>query len=274
MLLPRLLTALVLLPLLLGLVGFAPTVGVYAAFAAVAGVAGREWAALCRWGRRPGVGFAYGGLVVGVLALAWVLPARDQWLPWLLGLAALHWLAAVVWLRAGPTRLAALANSPLSALQGLLVLSTTMLACAHLHAQPEGALKLLFAFFLVFAADIGAYLAGRNLGRRKLAPAISPGKTLEGALGGLLLCGLWALTAGVWVFAVHGWAAIGLVVLCLLVAAGSVVGDLLESGFKRAAGVKDSGHLLPGHGGVLDRVDSVVAAVPLFTFGLMLMGLA
>lgn len=274
MLLPRLLTALVLLPLLLGLVWFAPTVWVYAAFAAVGGLAAREWAALCGWGRRPAAGLAYGALVVGVLAVAWYLPARDRWLPWLLGLATLHWLAAAVWLRAGPTRLAALADSPLSALQGLLVLATTMLACAHLHAQPDGAIKLLFAFFLVFAADVGAYLAGRNLGRHKLAPAISPGKTLEGAIGGLVLCGLWALTAGVWIFAIQGWNAVGLVVLCLVVAAGSVVGDLLESGFKRAAGVKDSGQLLPGHGGVLDRVDSVVAALPLFTFGLMLMGLA
>ncbi|ULQ46119.1 phosphatidate cytidylyltransferase [Flagellatimonas centrodinii] len=274
MLLPRLLTALILLPLLLGLVWFAPTVWVYAVFAGVGGLAAREWAALCAWGRRPGAGVAYGGLVVGMLAVAWCLPARDQWLPWLLGLAALHWLAAVFWLRAGPTRLAALADSPLSAVQGLLLLSTTMLACAHLHAQPDGAVKLLFAFFLVFAADVGAYLAGRNLGRHKLAPAISPGKTLEGAVGGLVLCGLWALTAGVWIFAIQGWAAVGLVVLCLVVAAGSVVGDLLESAFKRAAGVKDSGQLLPGHGGVLDRVDSVVAALPLFTFGLMLMGLA
>jgi len=274
MLLHRLITALVLLPLLLGLVWFAPTVWVYAVFVVVGALAAREWAALCAWGRRPVAAQGYAAVVVVILVLAWLAPARSQWLPLLLVIAAVHWLAVFFWRRAGPARLAMLAASPLSAPQGALLIVSTLLSAATLHAQPDGALRLLFALFLVFAADVGAYLAGRNLGRRKLAPAISPGKTLEGAVGGVALCGLWALTAGVWIFPVQGLQVVGLVVLCLLVAVASVAGDLLESGYKRAAGVKDSGTLLPGHGGVLDRIDSVVAAIPLFTLGLMLMGLA
>lgn len=271
MLLHRVLTALVLLPLLLAAVFFAPPVVLYAVFTAAAMLAAREWAALMHWGREPWQARVY-ALGVGVLlVLLWVLPARERWLPWLLALAALHWLAALWALLRYPVSVQRLAAHPLSALQGALLLSATVLACSTLHAQSQGAYKLIFALFLVFAADIGAYLAGRNLGRRKLAPAISPGKTLEGALGGVALCAVWALVAGVWVFSLEGVQALALIGLCIIVAAFSVVGDLLESAFKRVANVKDSGTLLPGHGGVLDRIDSVLAALPLFVLGLMLL---
>ena len=128
--------------------------------------------------------------------------------------------------------------------------------------------------FIVFAADIGAFLVGRNYGKRKLAPAVSPGKSIEGALGGLVLVALWSLAAGPYVFRFESPAQLGLLVLiAVFTAALSIIGDLLESLFKRLRGLKDSGKLLPGHGGVLDRIDSILAAAPVFYLGLRLSGL-
>src|SRR5690606_29867146 len=112
-----------------------------------------------------------------------------------------------------------------------------------------------------------------SLGRHKLAPAISPGKTVEGAIGGLLLCAAWALTAGLYVFKVGPGPLVWLLGLSMLAAAASIVGDLVESMCKRHSGVKDSGTLLPGHGGLLDRVDSILAAAPVMALGLIALGL-
>jgi phosphatidate cytidylyltransferase len=128
----------------------------------------------------------------------------------------------------------------------------------------RGPQLVLWLVLLVVAADVGAYFAGRSLGRRKLAPRVSPGKTLEGALGGLVMVALVA-----WGGALHfGLPPAAVVVFGCAVGILSIVGDLTESMFKRAAGLKDSGVLLPGHGGLLDRVDSVTAAAPLYALGL------
>ncbi len=126
---------------------------------------------------------------------------------------------------------------------------------------------MLFLLVLIWIADSGAYFAGRRWGRVKLAPAVSPGKTREGvygALAGAMLCAL----ALAWMRPEIG-AALVTIPLCLLTCLVSVAGDLFESLIKRQAGVKDSGTLLPGHGGVLDRIDSLTAAAPVFVFGLM-----
>jgi len=128
---------------------------------------------------------------------------------------------------------------------------------------------LLFTLLIVWVADGGAYFAGKQFGRVKLAPAISPGKTWEGVIGGLVLVS--ALAVGVGLCRDLN---IGVFLpFCLAVAALSVVGDLTVSMFKRTAGMKDSGSLFPGHGGVLDRIDSVAAAAPLFALGLVWLGL-
>jgi phosphatidate cytidylyltransferase len=118
----------------------------------------------------------------------------------------------------------------------------------------------LFLLLLVVAADVGAYFAGRQFGRHKLAPKVSPGKTWEGVLGGIAAAALMAIVGTAW-FEVDVAAFIG---VCAVVVIASIVGDLTESLFKRHAGLKDSGTILPGHGGVLDRVDSVTAAAPIF----------
>ena len=129
-----------------------------------------------------------------------------------------------------------------------------------IREQPQGALWLIWLLLLVGVADVGAYFTGRAWGRRKLAPRLSPGKTWEGAAGGALLSAL----VGGGVLAAWGRLSWFLVGVTLLLIAVGVFGDLLESLLKREAGAKDSGTLLPGHGGVLDRIDSALAALPVF----------
>ena len=129
---------------------------------------------------------------------------------------------------------------------------------------------MIYLLTLVWVADIGAYFSGRRYGRHKLAPGISPGKTWEGVAGGLVLNALWISL----VFLLSdGWGIsyLSFLVLGLITSAISVVGDLYESILKREAGLKDSGKLLPGHGGVLDRIDSIIAATPVFISGLYML---
>jgi phosphatidate cytidylyltransferase len=193
---------------------------------------------------------------------------QSLWLP-LMAIACLWWLVCAALLPGFPANLErwAPANGWFLAL-GPLQWIPTVLASVWLRASPPGALQLLYVFVLVWAADTGAYFAGRALGRRKLAPAISPSKTQEGALGGLVLCGLWAVVGGVYIFEVSGWMLGALVGWSTLAAGLSIVGDLSESMFKRRAGLKDSGMLLPGHGGMLDRIDSLMAVAPFMALGL------
>ncbi|MGH8539244.1 MAG: phosphatidate cytidylyltransferase [Stenotrophobium sp.] len=269
MLVQRVVTALVLLPLLLGAIFFAPTPWLYALFSAAGLLIAWEWTGLMRWNGRSGARAVFLVLTALLLAAAWCAPADAH--IWIFGAAALWWLAAFALLPGFPENLQR--HPPAAAAMGalgLLQIVSTLLALAVLHAMNNGALRLVYLFFLIFAADTGAYLAGRNFGKHKLAPNISPGKTVEGAIGGLLLCAAWALTAGIYVFQVSGRQVWLLLALSLVVAVFSIVGDLSESMFKRVAGIKDSGNILPGHGGILDRVDSLLAAAPVMVLGLQL----
>ena len=175
------------------------------------------------------------------------------------------WLLAALWLRAydfgsdhdNGARVAKLAA-------GTFAVVPAWCALVLIHAQrPNGHLWLFIALAIVWAADTGAYFAGRKLGRRKLSPRISPNKTLEGLAGGAVAGVLVGVAGGV----LAGTAASKLpavALAALVVVLASVVGDLFESLLKRHAGVKDSGDLIPGHGGLLDRMDSVLAALPVF----------
>ena len=160
---------------------------------------------------------------------------------------------------------------PSKVLIGLLILLPAWQGLVLLKQWPLGNYLIVAVMVLVWGADIGAYFSGRAFGKRKLAPQVSPGKSWEGVLGGLLTCLLIALAVGL----SRHWGVVELVLALagtLLLVMVSVVGDLTESMFKREAGIKDSSNLLPGHGGILDRIDSLTAAIPLFAVLLWAIG--
>ena len=182
----------------------------------------------------------------------------------ILQVAVVWWLLALIWTFVFPTAIPLF----LRWICGALVLVPLWAALVKLNQVTPS--LLLFVLLIVWAADIGAYFAGKQFGRVKLAPGISPGKTWEGVIGGLVLVVLLVLGRSIWFetdLAV-------IIPFCLGIAGISIVGDLTVSMFKRTAGLKDSGTLFPGHGGVLDRVDSVAAAAPLFALGLSWTGLS
>lgn len=254
MLKTRVLTALALLAIFLCLLFVLPRWPALAAFALVAALAAWEWAGLIGAGSAARIGFA-AAVVVSALALSLESEAT---FPALWAAAAVFWLTiAPFWLwRRWP-----LAGHALVAYAvGWLVIVPTWAAMIGLRDRSPW---LLFAAMaLVWVADIGAYFTGRTIGRTKLIPAVSPGKTWEGVGGAIvatLVYGLLAaLVAGLPVLGhlTWGW-------FLLLLTALSIVGDLFESLIKRQAGAKDSSGLLPGHGGILDRIDSQTSTLPL-----------
>jgi phosphatidate cytidylyltransferase len=271
MLLPRVITAVVLLALLLPAL-FAPTPWPFALLSLLL-IAAAAW----EWCRLNGVALiaAIGPGVLLAGAGAWALRtgSLEQVPPsWWWASTAFWIVGGALVLRGGP---AAWPRWPavLRLLLGLLLLWAGWLALAQARAQSVN--FVLSALAIVWTADIGAYAAGRAFGRRKLAPTISPGKSWEGVAGGmacvLVLGLLWATSIdralpvdGPSLFS-HlrtraGWG--GWLIGCIALAALSVVGDLFESLVKRAAGAKDSSRLLPGHGGVLDRIDALLPVLP------------
>jgi phosphatidate cytidylyltransferase len=238
--------------------------------ALILGLAGWEWGRLAGLGR---VGSIVSGLVTFLVVAAaarcafdgaGTVPDARGWLSSMHVLAILFWLLAVplwMWRGGRPAR-------GLLMLTGAVVLVPPALALIQLRA--EGLLPLLLLMAVVWIADIAAYFTGRALGRHKLAPAISPGKTWEGAAGAVVAVQLYGLAIKPWLFppdqtpAPMTWAAV-----LLVLTAVSIVGDLFESMMKRQAGMKDSSQLLPGHGGILDRIDSLTATLPLIGFALL-----
>jgi phosphatidate cytidylyltransferase len=153
----------------------------------------------------------------------------------------------------------------------IVSITTGWFALSWLRIQPEGSWLILLLLLIVWAADTGAYFAGKAFGKRKLTPLISPGKTREGLLGGLIAAIVMALLASK-LMPLADIGLIYLVLLGLIITLVSAGGDLMISLHKRTSGYKDSGNLLPGHGGILDRLDSLLAAAPFFALGLLLMG--
>jgi phosphatidate cytidylyltransferase len=272
MLLQRVLTALVLVPLAL-LIILLPNTAVFALICALTFLAALwEWAQLSGL-KTPAMRAALLVVAAGIFALLWQWHATAL-TPLMLAAGVAWWLLACLWLRhfafaAAPTR----ENRALKTLAGAFVVFPTWIAALNLHERmPHGHWWTLLALVIVWCADIGAYFSGRLFGKRKLAPQISPGKTWAGACGALVAGALVALLGG-WLLDVRGVSLIGLALLSLLTVAASIVGDLIESLMKRHAQVKDSGSIFPGHGGLMDRLDSVFAALPVFAAGLLLLGI-
>jgi len=214
-----------------------------------------EWSGFLGVGR-TGLRVAYTLLVAVCLALAHTLTPDQGEI--VLEIACAWWLVAFFWALRFPTGIPTVVRW----VCGVLVIVPLFVALYTLLRL--GVEYLIMTLLIVWMADGGAYFAGKAFGRVKLAPAISPGKTWEGVIGGMILVGALAIAVALW----KDVSVAVLVPFCIAVAAISIVGDLTVSMFKRTAGLKDSGSLFPGHGGVLDRIDSVAAAAPLFALGL------
>ena len=172
------------------------------------------------------------------------------------------WAFIFLWIQGYPSSAILWSARPILGLLGLILLGFTWIAIVTILNYQSGQWLLLLAIVIIVLADVGGFFAGKYFGKHKLAPIISPGKTWEGFLGGLLLEGV-LVGSLVWYLSDHV-TVLGLSLLVIPVALYSVLGDLFESMIKRHSGVKDSGRLLPGHGGVLDRIDGVMAALPMF----------
>ena len=268
MLKTRIITAFVLLGAFLSALFYLPPLGWLLFATLVAAVAAWEWGALMALAGASRVALGT-GLALSCLGLALLDPAALGLAPgfaeagWRLGRwfyvpAAAFWLLVVpLWLK----RRWPLPKSLLGVAIGLLLILPTWLALVQL--RQAGALTLIAIMAVVWLADIAAYFFGRALGRHKLAPSISPGKTWEGAVGGALAVIVYGLVLAPKLPGVLAQNFPLLLLVLILLTAISVSGDLFESLLKRQAGLKDSSSILPGHGGVLDRIDSLTSTLPL-----------
>ena len=266
MLKARLLTAAVLIPLVVWGTLALHTLWFSLLVALVVALGAWEWSALAGLSSRAMRGF----YVVFMLLALWGINCLP--VIWVLAAATLGWCAAAVIIVRYPAGVTLWSGAGIAAVAGVWVLAPAWFALTHLHAAaPQGPYWVLFVMVLAWVADSAAYFSGRRWGTTKLAAEISPGKTWAGVWGALVATLLIAPVAGI-AFELSGYRLWLFMGLCLVTVVFSIVGDLFKSLYKRARGVKDSGHLLPGHGGVLDRIDSLTAAAPVLMLGLWLMG--
>ncbi|MGB5605480.1 MAG: phosphatidate cytidylyltransferase [Gammaproteobacteria bacterium] len=272
MLRARLISAAIMVPAVVGGVLYLPDVW----FALILGViltAGAwEWSRLIPLAGSAAQ-LAYTAAIALLLWLLWITEV-ERYISMLLWAAFLWWLWVLFWLsRPATIQGATLTATVLKMCAGMLVLLPTWAALVDLRAsQYNGPVLVLILLVLVWLADSGAYFAGRQWGRTKLAPAISPGKTREGVYGGLLVSVVFAAIAGGFLSHSLKWT-LAFMLVSLTAVMFSVAGDLLESLMKRQCGVKDSGNIIPGHGGILDRIDSLTAASPMYLLGMHWLGL-
>lgn len=254
----RIKTAIILI-IIVGIALFASQTPIFFAPLLAIGVtiAAHEWTKLMPKWRQPAV------FVLMVLAITLIsLMFKVTWLFWWVA-SLVIWLMALSWVGKFPTHTNWYGKK--LGLMGVVILTASITAMFYLWQL--SAWWLMYVFLLVWCADSGAYFVGRKLGRRKMAPNVSPNKSMEGLAGGLVTGLLVVVVISVFKLQLTGTALVAFVALSALTILASVLGDLFESMLKRRAGVKDSGTILPGHGGILDRIDSLLSATPIFVLG-------
>lgn len=268
MLYQRILTAIPLAAFVFWIIFFQPT-SVFFYFALfIVLISAYEWAKLSAVKNI----YIRSGYAILITAFTWSMQEfAADYIPWSIFIAVMWWFSITFYLKFSQPKAA---NSDLKLdklFVAFIVLPAAALAMQKIHSFQlgldwQGPALLFYALSLVWVADIGAYFSGKKFGKNKLAPHISPGKTKEGLLGAVITTSLYTLLASFY-FELDRDKAIMLVMLSVIVTFISVTGDLYISFLKREAGLKDSGNILPGHGGMLDRVDSVLAAMPVFLLG-------
>ena len=267
MLKTRVITALVLLAVLLPILFLLPPIYIGLFFLLAVLAAAWEWSRLLT-PDSPRLAWLY-TLFCLVIVLFLLGMQNPSWQFALLLLAVIFWFFVAPFILAKGMNLSLQKLRPFYVVLGLILLPATWFALVFLREL--GLVFLLSSIAFVWVADIGAYFVGKAFGKRKLAVQISPGKSVEGAIGGLLLCYAYAFLCvfylpfestlfGAWAIR-FGW--VPMFLMATVLTAFSIFGDLFESQLKRLAGVKDSSHLLPGHGGVLDRVDALIPTMPI-----------
>lgn len=263
MLLQRVLTAIPLGALVIWVIlAQPPSIFIYLLLV-VSLIAAYEWAQL------GGLKHVFQRLVFSALVsgFSWImLQYLNLYVYWFVMLSAVWWLGSYVFLRTVLPLNKGISFSMLKLSAAFLVIPAAVVAMYVLHSQDRGGEWLLYGLALVWVADIGAYFSGKTFGKTKLAPAISPGKTMQGLWGAMIATAIYTGLVAVY-FGLDTNKIVILLVLSQLLTLVSVSGDLYESYLKRECGLKDSGKILPGHGGMLDRIDSVLAAMPVFLIG-------
>ena len=249
----RILSALLLIPPFLFLVRFGSSLHFALLVGLAIGLAAWEFSRLCPAGTDPGLSL---GTVAGALAWHAALSLTGG----VAAVAAAVGGAALLWVTLLRTDFRVGLLQAAWIVLGIVYVGGLLSFASLLRALPEGRQLIYYLACTTWAGDIGAFYVGGRFGRRPLLPRISPKKTVEGALGGILATIVVAMAGSIWIWPRLGWAPAGVVALLLSVV--GILGDLCESAVKRGAGAKDSGSLIPGHGGVLDRLDSLMFAGP------------
>ncbi|WP_040482214.1 phosphatidate cytidylyltransferase [Luminiphilus syltensis] len=277
MLRKRVLTALVLVALFLSAVIYLPLPLLALFFALVAAAGAWEWAALAGW-TRPMLRTFYSVLLLMLTVSLWFWvdlggkPTASDVQPFL-GSAGLMWCVYLLFVESFPGTARFWRHPAVRTLMGWAVLGFAWLAVVYLMTLQHGAILLVLMVIVVASADIGAFFTGRSFGKHKLAPSVSPGKTWEGLWGGLACVIVVAVVVALNLPKAYTHIGIeSIIIIGLATAGASVLGDLTVSMVKRECAVKDSGTLLPGHGGLLDRLDSICGAAPIFALSLVLVG--
>ena len=267
MLKQRILTAAVLIPVVIGLLFYLPP----PAFCLLSGLlmvaAAAEWASLMQL-QRILFRFLYLAIMLAVMLVILFIPV-----PLILAVTAGWWLLALAMVLMYPRGIGCWHRSVLiKGLMGFMVLIPCWIALNYIRHQPNGTYVLLFVFVLIWGADSTAYFVGKKWGKTKFAPLVSPGKSIQGVCGAVLFAIVVTIAAGM-LSDPPLEIMISAVILSTLTVLFSILGDLFESMLKREAGLKDSGSILPGHGGLLDRIDSLTAAAPIYAVGSLILSM-